>query len=426
MVIISDYAQLHAVRRPRAARGAGRWRAARDKGGQGAAAPRAAVVPRQQDGSRRSHHRGAVGDRASAQRRKTVQAYAVRVRKMLEPRGRAADGSVLPRRGAGYALSVSRGQVDALQFADLVATARKAAAAGAHDIAARLLGEALSLWRGAAYADFQDTLFGATEAARLEEMRLAALEARIDADLALGRHAEVTAELEALVHECPLRERFWCQLMLALYRSGRQSDALLAFRRARRSLTEEIGVEPGPELCALEAAILAHDPGLSAPDASSAGPPELPVELCRIGPAFVARDGELARLVACWAEAEGRGRAALRQDVHARHAPVEGRGQRFSRRAGARRVDAVRHGRAQPVYLVDAKTFARIAGPIDTESTATSAFSPNGRMLAVAAYSGPGLALLTVPSGRVRWSNGSFADATSLGFSPDGRRIVAG
>src|SRR5262249_43945979 len=128
-------------------------------------------------------------------------------------------------------------------------------------------GEALSLWRGAAYADFQDTLFGATEAARLEEMRLAALEARIDADLALGRHAEVTAELEALVHECPLRERFWCQLMLALYRSGRQSDALLAFRRARGSLTEEIGVEPGPELCALEAAILAHDPGLSAPDA---------------------------------------------------------------------------------------------------------------------------------------------------------------
>ena len=334
---------------------------------------------------------------------KTVQVYAVRVRKMLEPRGRAADGSVLSRRGAGYALSVSRGQVDALQFADLVATARKAAAAGAHDIAARLLGEALSLWRGAAYADFQDTQFGATEAARLEEMRLAALEARIDADLALGRHAEVTAELEALVHECPLRERFWCQLMLALYRSGRQSDALLAFRRARGSLTEEIGVEPGPELCALEAAVLAHDPGLGAPDASSAGPPELPVELRQIGPAFVARDGELARLVACWAEAEGgkgavvlvsgpagsgrtRLAAELAHHAHARGAVVHYRGERGEPAIGLPGpADLERSAGGRPVLVV-LDDVDRTSPDVAEHLAESAETAPLLRLLVVATY----------------------------------------
>jgi len=126
---------------------------------------------------------------------KSVQVYAVRVRKMLEPSGRPAGGSLVSRRGAGYILRAARDQVDALRFADLVARAREASAAGARDIAAQVLREPLGLWRGSAYADFQDTLFGAAEAARLEEMRLAAVEARVDADLALGREAEVIAEL---------------------------------------------------------------------------------------------------------------------------------------------------------------------------------------------------------------------------------------
>src|SRR6185312_14990656 len=149
---------------------------------------------------------------------KSVQVYAVRVRKMLEPNGRPTEGSLVSRRGAGYMLRAARDQVDALRFADLVARAREAAAAGSDDIAAQVLREALGLWRGSAYADFQDTLFGAAEAARLEEMRLVAVEARVDADLALGRHAEVVAELESLVREHPLRERLWAQLMIAFYR----------------------------------------------------------------------------------------------------------------------------------------------------------------------------------------------------------------
>ena len=241
---------------------------------------------------------------------KSVQVYAVRVRKMLEPNGRPAEGSLVSRRGAGYMLCTAHDQVDALRFADLIGRAREAA--GAADLAAQVLREALGLWRGSAYADFQDTLFGAAEAARLEEMRLAAVEARIDADLALGGHAAVIAELEGLVREHPLRERLWAQLMIAFYRGGRQSDALLAFRRARGGLVEEIGVEPGPELQALETAVLAHDPGLAAPDPRSLGPPELPAGLRGIGPAFIGRDAALACLCGFWADAErGRGGVVL-------------------------------------------------------------------------------------------------------------------
>ena len=239
---------------------------------------------------------------------KSVQVYVVRLRKMLN--GRAGENTLISRQGQGYVIRAARDQVDALQFADLVARAREAAAAGAHGAAATVLRDALGLWRGAAYADFQETLFGATEAARLEEMRLGALAARIDADLALGRQAEVTAELEALVHECPLQERFWAQLMLALYRSGRQSDALLAFRRARDHLVEEIGVEPGPELRALEAAVLAHDPGLAVAGAAAVTPTELPAELRRADPLFVAREDAMSWLRGLWADAE-RGRGGL-------------------------------------------------------------------------------------------------------------------
>ena len=299
---------------------------------------------------------------------KSVQVYAVRVRKMLEPAGRPAEGSLVSRRGAGYMLRAARDQVDALRFADLVARAREAAGAG--DIAAQVLREALGLWRGSAYADFQDTFFGAAEAARLEEMRLAAVEARIDADLALGRHTEVIAELEALVLEHPLRERLWAQLMIAFYRGGRQSDALLAFRRARGGLVEEIGVEPGPELQALETAVLAHDPALAAPDPRSLGPPELPAGLRGIGPAFIGRDAALACLCGLWADAErgrggvvlvsgpaGSGRTRLAAELahyaHGRGAAVQVAGE-DSRPEGGQASPAglVRSAAGRPVLLV--------------------------------------------------------------------------
>jgi WD40 repeat protein/DNA-binding SARP family transcriptional activator len=334
---------------------------------------------------------------------KSVQVYAVRLRKMLEPNGRPAEGSLISRRGAGYMLRAARDQVDALRFADRVARAREAAAAGAGDIAAQVLCEALGLWRGSAYADFQDTLFGAAEAARLEEMRQAAVEARIDADLALGRHAEVIAELEGLVRKHPLRERLWAQLMIAFYRGGRQSDALLAFRRARGGLVEEIGVEPGPELQALETAVLAHDPGLAAPDPRSLGPPELPAELRGIGPAFIGRDAALACLRGFWADAErgrggvvlvsgpaGSGRtrlaAELAHHAHGRGAAVQVAGEHSGPEGGqASPADLVRSAAGRPVLLVlDDVDQSGPAAVVLLEAAAEAA--PRLRLLVVATY----------------------------------------
>jgi len=162
-------------------------------------------------------------------------------------------------RGTGYLVRVERDELDLERFNALVERAR------AKETAADGLCEALAIWRGEALADLREAPFAAVEAARLEGLRIAALERRIDADLAAGLHADLVAELEALVAGEPLRERFRYQLIVALYRAGRQAEALQAYREARRSLVEELGVEPGPELQRLERAILQQDPALAAP-----------------------------------------------------------------------------------------------------------------------------------------------------------------
>ena len=161
---------------------------------------------------------------------------------------------------AGYELRVAPGQLDLHRFEALVEQARGTAP----EEAAGLLRRALAEWHGPPLVDVQDEVFARIEAGRLEELRLAALEDRVDADLALGRHAELVAELQALVGRHPLRERLRARLMTALYRSGRQAEALDVFRDGRRRLVDELGVDPGPELRELEAAILRHDPQLLA------------------------------------------------------------------------------------------------------------------------------------------------------------------
>lgn len=195
------------------------------------------------------------GDRPPASAAKTVQVYVSNLRKAL------GDG-VLVTRGRGYVLEAEHGQVDVDRFETLVTEGRDALRAGDAQLASDRLRQALALWRGPALADFAYEPFAQGEAARLEEERLAALEDRIDADLALGRHAELVGELDALVREHPLRERLHAQLMLALYRSGRQADALERYQRARRERIDELGIEPGRELQELERAILAQDPAL--------------------------------------------------------------------------------------------------------------------------------------------------------------------
>ncbi len=183
-----------------------------------------------------------------------VQVYVSQLRKALGP--------AIATRAPGYELELAPEHVDVHRFARLTQDGRAALEGGDPVSAEGALREALALWRGPALADFFYEPFAQTEIARLEELRTVTLEERIEADLALGRHAELVSELEALVSAQPLRERPRAQLMLALYRSGRQADALAAYRTARETLVEELGIDPGPELRELEAAILRQDESL--------------------------------------------------------------------------------------------------------------------------------------------------------------------
>ena len=168
----------------------------------------------------------------------------------------------LETRAPGYVLRVEPSELDLTQFEQLVAGGRSALADGDPETATRLLDQALSLWRGPALANVDGVGFADSEQVRLEEERFSALESRIDAQLACGRHAETIGELARLTAAHPLRERFWQQRLLALYRSGRQADALRAFRELRSHLVEQLGLEPGQELRELERQILRHDPAL--------------------------------------------------------------------------------------------------------------------------------------------------------------------
>ncbi len=193
---------------------------------------------------------------------KTLQGYVSNLRKSL-------PADMIVTRGRGYMLNVAPNQVDVARFEAMVAEGRQALRDGDPAIASKRLSSALALWRGDPLSDFAYEPFAQSEIARLEELRLAALEDRIDADLALGKHAALVGELEPLAHEHPSRERLTGQLMLALYRSGRQAEALESYRKARRALVDELGIEPGPALQELERAILAQDPALEPPAPTS-------------------------------------------------------------------------------------------------------------------------------------------------------------
>ena len=213
---------------------------------------------------------------------KTLRSYVSRLRPVLAP------DAALEARGGGYVLSVDPGVVDAVRFEQLAGAGQEALGRGDPAAAAGWFGEALGLWRGPALAGMGEVEALAREAARLEELRLAAVEARIEADIGLGLHAEVTGELEALAGEHPLRERLWRLLVLALYRAERQADALAAYRRAREMLAGELGLEPGEELRRLEQAVLRQEVPAAPPPARG----NLPAPLT----SFVGREQDLARV----------------------------------------------------------------------------------------------------------------------------------
>ena len=234
------------------------------------------------------------GERAPATAAKVLQAYISRLRK-------AIGGDVLLTRGRGYVLSPAAGEVDLDEFERLAVEGRAGLAGGDAASAAARLRQALGLWRGPPLSDFTYEAFAQGEIARLEAARLAALEARIDADLALGRHDRLVPELEFLAREHPLRERLCAQRMLALYRAGRQAEALQAYRDSRRILIDQLGVEPGRELRELHQAIVEQDQRLDLPGESQL----LAVREVRRPAAFVGRERELSELAGALHDAAG-------------------------------------------------------------------------------------------------------------------------
>jgi DNA-binding SARP family transcriptional activator/streptogramin lyase len=205
------------------------------------------------------------GDAAPATVNAVLNGYLTKLRRLLD-----GDGEVLATRPPGYILRVPDEQLDARRFESLLEQGREALRHGDAGRSAATLRAALSLWRGPALADLTYEQFAQTEIKRLEELRLAALEDRIEADLALGRHEALVPELETLATEHPYRERLQAQLMLALYRSGRQAEALEAYQRARHTLVEDVGIDPGMRLQQLERAILRQDPSLEPPERPAA------------------------------------------------------------------------------------------------------------------------------------------------------------
>jgi YVTN family beta-propeller protein len=239
----------------------------------------------------------------------TVQAYISQLRRSFN----VGPEPVLHTSRSGYLLDVARSEVDALKFLDLVADARVALASGHAALAEGLLSAGLSMWRGPALADVRDATFASFAAARLENDRLAALEMLFDARLELGQDRELVSELQLAAADNPFREHLHAQLMIALYRSGRQAESLAAFQRARDRLVGELGVEPGRELRELERSVLQQAPEL-----------ELPRDVHQNGPVASGGHGPLATHAA---------RAAPGQ-------LPPGDGRRRSRRKGLRRLGA--------------------------------------------------------------------------------------
>ncbi|HTW12378.1 MAG TPA: AfsR/SARP family transcriptional regulator, partial [Solirubrobacteraceae bacterium] len=208
------------------------------------------------------------GEEAPPTAAKSLQVHVSRLRHALgQGEGELAERLVT--RAGGYLLRVSPDEFDVDRFARLAAEAQELVAGERWQAASECLDQALALWRGEPLSDFAYEAFAQSEIARLSELRVAALEQRIAAALALGREADVVGELERLVRAHPYRERLQSQLMLALYRTGRQADALSVFREARSRLIDELGIEPSAELRDLHDAILAQDSSLARAGASA-------------------------------------------------------------------------------------------------------------------------------------------------------------
>ena len=274
------------------------------------------------------------GDEAPETVKVILQGYISSLRKAL-------GAGMIVTRAPGYAIQVEAELLDLHRFESLLARARAAAEATDFGAAAAGFREALELWRGPALVDFAYEPFAQAPILRLEELRLTALEDRIEADLALGRHAPLVAELEALVAEHPLRERLRGQLILALYRSARQAEALGAYQQARRVLVDELGIEPTQALQDLERSILRQDPAL---DLLSKAPGSAPAEAAPPERAILAVAQEAASLDAVLTLAEPLARQPPREVILALLVADPAELPRATATLGERREALVRSG----------------------------------------------------------------------------------
>ena len=313
------------------------------------------------------------GDGRAANPANALQAQIGQLRRTLGP------AAVLTT-DVGYALDAGPEDVDVARFEHLAAQGRRLAEAGEMALASTTLGEALGLRRGEPLADFTYAGFFDAERTRLDELILVAIETRLEADLVLGRRGELVAELEALCREHPLRERLWELLMLALYRSGRQAEALRAYTEARDRLVGELGIDPGPALRELEARILAQDPSLGAAGPAGLGAVPAPMATGNLRErlsSFIGRHAEVEALTEAvrskpagdadrprWGGQDPTGGGGRRRT--ARRAPGRGLAGRVRERHRARRGCAgcgrrARGGRGRPQW----PAFAGLDGGAD-------------------------------------------------------------
>ncbi|MEU3840453.1 BTAD domain-containing putative transcriptional regulator [Streptomyces sp. NPDC028635] len=239
-------------------------------------------------------------ERKPSNPRGALHTYVRRLRLLL------GDASLVETAAGGYRIDLREDELDLTRFRRLVLTAQQTTTP---EERARLLGEALSVWRGAPLADIPSDSLRQDEVPALEDERLGAMEAYFESELLLGRHAQLVKELRTAAMDNPLRENFWSLLMLALYRSGRQAEALDVYQQARRELVEQLGIEPGERLRALHTGILESDPSLAAPDGPRPGVDRVvtvPAQLPPLALGFVGRDDIAARVEAALPPAPGR------------------------------------------------------------------------------------------------------------------------
>jgi DNA-binding SARP family transcriptional activator len=300
-----------------------------------------------------------------------LQTYVSQLRKVL---GR----DVIVTRGRGYVAAVAEGALDLRVFERRASAGARALDEGRFGVAAMEFRGALALWRGPALADLADEPCARTVAARLDELRLVALERAIDADLACGRDAELVAELEALVARHPLHERFRAQQMVALYRCGRQADALEAFQRARGTLVAELGIEPGAALRDVQRAILEQDPALAPARPHSSASAPIADDPRRVMTAAFG-DGSLPALVALCALLAGEAERELVIASSVTSAAELGDAVRRLGQVGDRLVEAgVTARTAAFTSVTPGHDFARLASEQDVELLVVDA--PDGRL----------------------------------------------